>query len=1097
MPQPLLPRRTLHARRRLPASLALISILVGVILATIVFRYSRPTSNPPDDVDSIAGETWTLDERPARRINSSLMSTIEHLDAQAAKLEDRHDVKCWTSFKLLETFIAGCQLAPETTHLKTEVVLNYLDQIWAKADRATIDRSTIYADTFKQTVQQVVPWESDLLLGYCIKFPEQVVRIRYQDVQNYHSTVEPIRQLQTLVRHLATNQPQRKGLSSDAILEASHLAALLNTLVLREANIVARENQHQQVMDDDVLEADRRIARALQIRTLDLAKRKQPSVVAASGAPGDEKTMLSIVGQKIHSLRTFNTTYSRDNLAETFVAGLAAHEKEWAKLPIESSASNTYKTSDLVDLAEFLYESCAQLHPGHDPLTGAQMLTTIQRFYPSVTLFEHGTIQLFPNDPRIQGLEVEEYEADAFRDSAWHWRAIETMLPKTATRHLPSMDLYALEELSEFLSVFSVAYVKLSGQIAYVKLSGQIVRNHTDEDARAIDRRAFKSARRLFELASEDHVKTLKDSKSGQTKATDAPPLDEHDPAQQDMAFESLANSYIENLFSDVTKAAGISFRHESSQLVRQHRFSAQGKRPQDIPGYVARSKHHRAHGYKSSVPYHSLGIEGAGVAVGDIDGDGLLDIYLVSGTSDRLYRNRGGLRFEDVTLKANLDGEAEGRGAYFVDYDNDDDQDLFVTQVYAPNRLFQNQGGGKFTDVTGEVGLPLRNDLVSHSAVWFDFDNDGFLDVYVGNYGDWLGNELPLVQADSRNGQPNLLYRNNGRGGFEDISARIGADDVGWCQAVSHFDVNLDGLQDVYLANDFGQDLILVNDGGRRFISHVVGEGRFLHGMSVGFTDVNGDGAEDIYVSNIATFSFESKYIKPDADTRIYVSQRTTQGMRMLENNLFLVSDKGDYVEQHHAYFDRSRDGSGWAWDADFFDFDNDGQEDLYILNGREPNLSYANERNVLYKQMENHFYDVSSDSGADFKSNARGAVHADLDRDGDLDVVVNNFRDNAVVLRNNLQRHNWIRIRLLGSLSNRDAIGARATAHTRNGKQIRTVRGGSGFLSKEDGSLHFGLGDLRAVERIEIAWPSGRHQSVANLAINQEHTIVEPSDD
>ena len=373
MAQPLLPRRTLHARRRLPASLALISILVGVILTTIVFRYSRPTSNPPDDVDSIAGETWTLDERPARRINSSLMSTIEHLDAQAAKLEDRHDVKCWTSFKLLETFIASCQLAPETTHLKTEVVLNYLDQIWAKADRATIDRSTIYADTFKQTVQQVVPWETDLLLEYRIKFPEQVVRIRYQDVQNYHSTVEPIRQLQTLVRHLATNQPQRKGLSSDAILEASHLAALLNTLVLREANIVARENQHQQVMDDDVLEADRRIARALQIRTLDLAKRKQPSVVAASGAPGDEKTMLSIVGQKIHSLRTFNTTYSRDNLAETFVADLAAHEKEWAKLPIESSASNTYKTSDLVDLAEFLYESCAQLHPGHDPLTGAQM----------------------------------------------------------------------------------------------------------------------------------------------------------------------------------------------------------------------------------------------------------------------------------------------------------------------------------------------------------------------------------------------------------------------------------------------------------------------------------------------------------------------------------------------------------------------------------------------------------------------------------------------------------------------------------------------------------------------------------------------------
>ena len=403
-----------------------------------------------------------------------------------------------------------------------------------------------------------------------------------------------------------------------------------------------------------------------------------------------------------------------------------------------------------MDLAEFLYESCAGQYPDHDPLTGAQMLATIQMFYPSVTHFEHGTIHLYPNHSRIQGLEVEEYEADAFRDSARHWMAIEAMLNRTDAKELPSMDLYALEELSEFLSVFGVAYVKLSGQV---------LRNLDSQGSRIVDRRAFKSARHLFVLASEDHVKTQRCEQKALPITGDANHVSEINPPTRVKVIDSLNQSFIEDPFSDVTAATGIRFRHESSQLVEQHRFATQGKRPQDIPGYFSRAKHQRAHGYKSSVPNHSLGIEGGGVAVGDVDGDGLLDVYLVSGASSRLFRNRGDLRFADVTESSHLEDNAEGRGAYFVDYDNDDDQDLFITQVYAPNRLFQNQGDGRFIDVTEKAGLPLRHDLVSHSAVWFDFDNDGFLDVYVGNYGDWLGDELHprASRFQKRPAQPTL----------------------------------------------------------------------------------------------------------------------------------------------------------------------------------------------------------------------------------------------------------------------------------------------------------------------------------------------------
>ena len=185
-----------------------------------------------------------------------------------------------------------------------------------------------------------------------------------------------------------------------------------------------------------------------------------------------------------------------------------------------------------------------------------------------------------------------------------------------------------------------------------------------------------------------------------------------------------------------------------------------------------------------------------------------------------------------------------------------------------------------------------------------------------------------------------------------------------------------------------------------------------------------------------------------------------------------------------------------GWAWDADFFDFDNDGRDDIYILNGREPNLRYDHERNVLYKGHEGRFYDVSQSSGADFKSNSRGAVHADFDNDGDLDIIINNFEAPAVLLRNNLQRNNWVRFRLIGKETNRDAVGAQIIVETsKGGRQVRTVRGGSGFLSKEPNALHFGLGQADTIERAEIRWPDGKTQTISIASVNRQYDVTESS--
>ena len=340
-------------------------------------------------------------------------------------------------------------------------------------------------------------------------------------------------------------------------------------------------------------------------------------------------------------------------------------------------------------------------------------------------------------------------------------------------------------------------------------------------------------------------------------------------------------------------------------------------------------------------------------------------------------------------------------------------------------------------------------------------------------------------------------MYRNNRRGGFEDISEQVGAGDVGWCHALSHLDSNNDGWQDLYLANDFGEDVLLENQGGKRFVNATPQalQQKFYHGMGVGLTDFNQDGREDIYVTNIAMFSFVTKLIKPGKNTRITVTRATTENLRMIEANLFLVSASDTYLERNHHFFDRRPGGCGWAWDADFFDFDNDGIEDLYVVNGREPNVGYDRERNVLFKQSGGHFYDVSTDSGADYKSNARGAAYADFDKDGDLDIVINNYHDQSVVLRNNLQRNNWVRFRLEGTNSNRDAVGARVKLFTDAGTQMRTVRGGSGFLSKDPCAVHFGLNQSNNINKVEITWPSGLRQELSSVDINQEHHIIEPN--
>ena len=1025
-------------------------------------------------------ESESVSKTPPAR--SPFDGMLAHLDTMAARFEDRKDVKCWTSFKRLETFVAGCQLAPATTHQKSEVVIDLVDQIWKAAAESLDNVPSINATAFDAAAKKHFPWDCIEFLHCTLQLGDRKFIVPFQDVDNYLGTVEPIRVLQTLAQRVARQDPSRLTLEPSAVESAVRLTALLSTTLLKESNRIAAENNHEEIQDEDVLAAGRFMAHSAGLAEFDPSNRKLQHA-AMTQYPGQaHEAMMANIRNKIRSLDVFNTTYSEKVLGQSFTEDLSKHEAQWALRRVGPEASKAYKEQILVSVGQTMYTACARENPHSDILTGLQMLETIHRHYPYVIFYE-GVVSLFPENKDISRAWVEEFQGDAFRDTGWHWRSLERAVVALKERDssLPALDLYAMEELSEFLSIYAVAVLRVSGLVAQ------------ERGETTVSLAALQAAHDLYEKSRKAYHAAA--GKTRTTRNQQAPR-----PADEEEALASIDAAYYQEIFSDVTDASGIDFAHQTSDMVHHFRFSSESeapklygtKKPEQMNTLDKIQKL-----YPEIYPHIDVGIAGGGVAVADVDADGLLDIYLVSGQKDQLWKNLGNLRFQNVTDRSGLTGEGEGRGAYFIDYDNDGDQDLFVTHVYAPNRLFRNRGDGTFEDVTQAAGLPLRGDLISHSAVWLDFDNDGYLDVYVGNFGDWLSGELPRLSADAKNGQPNLLYRNRGDGTFEDVTLATGTEDTGWAHAVSHFDANGDGWQDIYLANDFGEDVLLLNENGKRFVDATPDDihGNFYHGMSVGFTDFNRDGVEDVYVSNIAMFSFVSKHIKPDQQTVVLASRHTAYNARMVENNVFLVSSGDSFAERHHQHFQRRPDGCGWAWDADFFDFDNDGAEDLYIANGRERNLSYNMERNVLYKQSRGHFYDVSQRSGADIESNARGVVHADFDNDGDLDMIVNNYEASAVLLQNNLQRNNWIRFELEGTSSNRDAVGALVKVYTADSVQIRTVRGGSGFLSKEPYQVHFGLGSVNEVEKIEVDWPSGRRQSVVKPSINQEHHIVEPS--
>lgn len=527
--------------------------------------------------------------------------------------------------------------------------------------------------------------------------------------------------------------------------------------------------------------------------------------------------------------------------------------------------------------------------------------------------------------------------------------------------------------------------------------------------------------------------------------------------------------------FTDVAKASGITFENHSSREKR----------------YIVESM-------------------GGGAAFFDFDNDGKLDIYLVNSYTVEaaqkhnpqplaaLYRNLGNGKFEDVAVKSGVASPGWAMGVSVADFDNDGFDDLYVT-CFGANKLYRNKGNGTFEDVTAQAGVGDKR--FSTGSAWGDYDKDGFLDLYVSNYVGFNLEAVPefgkgelctfrglRVQCGPRGlpGAGDVLYHNNGDGTFTDVTKKSGVEDKSgyYGLGVKWTDFDDDGWLDIFVANDATPNYAYRNnhDGTFTEIGFALGVAVDENGteqgcMGVTIGDYDRDGRLDLFVTN-----FADQY-----------------------NTLYHKGKDGSFTDFSTASKTAAVSMPFVGWATRLFDFDNDGWLDLFVANGHVypqiegafPGGLYA-QRKLLYRNLRNGtFEEIAAQSGEALMQRrvSRGAAWGDYDDDGDLDVIVNEIDGAPMLLRNDggNKAGNWLLLKLQGTKSNRNAVGARVTLKADGLSQVQEVYAGDSYLSHSDWRLHFGVGAAKIIDEIEIKWPNGKVEKKTKIPVNQVLKIVE----
>jgi hypothetical protein len=522
--------------------------------------------------------------------------------------------------------------------------------------------------------------------------------------------------------------------------------------------------------------------------------------------------------------------------------------------------------------------------------------------------------------------------------------------------------------------------------------------------------------------------------------------------------------------YTDVTTPAGIRFKHNSGAAGKKY-----------LPETI-----------------------GSGGAFLDFDNDGWQDILLVNSMDwpdskkrksfPALYRNNKDNTFTDVTHQAGLGVEMYGIGAAIADYDNDGNDDIYITCV-GPNRLFRNLGGGKFADVTGRAGV--GDPGFSTSAAWFDFDNDGKLDLFVGNYVEWSVQTDQHCTLDGKNksyctpqnykGQSPTLYRNRGNGTFDNVTARAGMNDpAGKTLGVALLDYDDDGWMDLFVANDTEPNKLYRNNGNGTFTDNAViagvafsESGTARAGMGVDAADYDNSGKQSVVIGN---FTNESIALYHNDGSGLFTDEAPSSGIGKMS-------------------------AQSLTFACFFFDYDLDGMLDIFAANGHvsddisvvQPTVKYAQPPHLFRNRGKKKFEEVTAKLGRALSRAivGRGAAYGDFDNDGDLDLLLTTNNGPARLLRNeNANQNDLLRVKTIGSRSNRNGIGAKVIVTTSKGKKLfNMVRTGSSYCSQAELPLTFGLGQPEegVTLNLEIRWPGNQKETISNIKPNQFVIIQE----